>query len=271
MIKVVIIGICGRMGHEIGNLVYHTDDMEIVGGIEASGHPSIGKDIGDILNLPDELGIEVISCNNNDRVSRLLEFADVVIDFTNRESTMAMIDLLAIKKVPVVIGSTGLSENDLAYIKEYGARMPILQSFNMSLGMNLMFALSEKVAGILRSYDTEILEKHHKMKKDAPSGSAISLGKAIAKGRNIPFEENAVFSRFGMIGERKKDSIGFQVVRGGSIVGEHTVSFIGDKEIFELHHGALSRTVFAEGAVAAAHWLVKQKPGFYSMKDMLEL
>jgi len=267
--EVLIVGISGRMGREIGKIVHNVCGMEIIGGIEKIGHPLIGHDVGEALGLLEITSANVFSNDETKPISNLLNGANVVIDFSNPESTIAMAALASEKKVPMVIGTTGLTAEDLKYLKDCSKNIPILQSFNMSLGMNLLFSFVATAAKILAEYDAEILEKHHDQKKDAPSGSAIKLGQIIAEARNNFFDEKAVYSRHGLIGVRVKNEIGIQTIRGGNIVGEHTVFFIGQEEILEITHKAASRILFARGAVEAAQWICGQVPGLYTMQDFL--
>lgn len=267
MIRVTINGIGGRMGREVAKIIYNLIGMELVGGIEKLNHSLVSIPIRD----PELRGVKIIGDADEEALFYLLDFTDVIIDFSAPESTMKIANLASKKGVPMVIGTTGLTEENLRDIKVRAKSIPILQSFNMSLGMNLLFSFVEKAAAVLGNYDAEIIEKHHRLKKDAPSGSAVSIGKIIANARDVSFDEAAVYARQGMIGERKPETIGIQTVRGGSIVGEHEVLFIGDKEILEITHRAMDRSVFALGAAEAARWIRDQPRGIYTMKDFLHL
>lgn len=197
---------------------------------------------------------------------------DVLIDFSSPRNTMNNLELCRENRVPLVVGTTGLSAGQEAELKAVAKDIPILYSANMSVGVNLMMALVEKTAqGMGEDLDIEIVEAHHRHKKDAPSGTALALGKTVAAAYDWNFDEHAMLSRQGTDCQRKQQEIGFATVRAGEIVGDHTVMFVGENEQIEIRHKALKREVFAEGAVKAALYLAKQSAGLYSMRDCLGL
>jgi 4-hydroxy-tetrahydrodipicolinate reductase len=202
----------------------------------------------------------------------LFEVSDIVIDFTSPEASVDHAAIAAKYKTALLIGTTGLSEPQLALIHASARHAPILVSANTSLGVNVLAALVEKAARLLGSdYAIEILEAHHSNKVDAPSGTALALGRAAASGRKVHLADHAVYAREGHTGKRKPDDIGFATLRGGDVVGEHTVFFYGQGERLELTHRATDRALFAKGAIETAKWLAQQPPGFYRMQDFLKV
>jgi 4-hydroxy-tetrahydrodipicolinate reductase len=264
MIKLAIAGVCGRMGSAIIKLARSDPELEVAGGFERKGHPMIGK------------GLEVAlhgaptSCTIGDDPAKAIDRADVVIDFTEPASTLEHFRLAAAGHKAMVIGTTGFSQDALQEISgTAGAR--VVLSPNMSIGVNLMFDLVRRAASALTTdYDVEILELHHKWKKDAPSGTAVRLRQLIEAARPAT-PSFQVSGREGMVGERKPGEIGVLALRGGDIVGEHTVFFAGLGERLEITHRAASRDNFARGALLAAKWLFRQPVGVYDMKDVLGL
>jgi 4-hydroxy-tetrahydrodipicolinate reductase len=261
MIRIAITGACGKMGRAITNLALQDADIEIVGLIEAQGHPMVGK-AHDLMGG----GHPLIT----DDIDRGLQGADVIVDFTEVRASLEFFKAANAKGIADVIGTTGFKDDDMRSLRESkGARVVI--SPNMSIGMNILFDLAQRVSSLVGdSYDAEIVELHHRWKKDAPSGSALKIKDAVLAGQSSR-QWTEVFGREGMIGERKKDEIGIMSIRGGDIVGEHTLCFAGIGERLELTHKAWSRDNFARGGLLAARWLVKQSPGIYSMKDVLGL
>ncbi|HOP85340.1 MAG TPA: 4-hydroxy-tetrahydrodipicolinate reductase [Syntrophorhabdaceae bacterium] len=258
MIRLIITGAAGKMGKTIKGLSMADKDFEIKGLIEKKGHSAVGsKDL--------DTGIEII-----DDIEGIVEEGDVIIDFTEPKATLGHLKIAKKYKKAMVIGTTGFSHDELNLIKGTDDTR-IVFSPNMSIGMNLMFDLVERAAKILRDgYDIEIFEMHHKWKKDAPSGTAIRLKEIIEQ---VDKEKNwiEIYGREGITGERRKEEIGILASRAGDIVGEHTVYFAGIGERIEITHRASSRENFAKGALIAAKWVVKQKNGFYTMKDVLGL
>ncbi len=266
MTKVIIAGAAGRMGKRIGYMVTQNSALQLVGGFEQANSPAVGKDIGEIG------GYGPIGAFIAPDLPSIIDQCDVLIDFTFHTATMQFAKIAAEHKKAMVIGTTGLSKEDLAELKELGKDIPIVQSPNMAVGVNVLFKLTQKVASILGDdYDIEIVEAHHRMKKDAPSGTALKLGEMAAHGVGRDLQKVGVFERNGIIGERTKDEIGIQTIRGGDIVGEHTVYFAGPGERIELIHRAHSRDNFARGATVAAAWIAGKPNGLYTMFDVLGL
>ncbi|MDI6734609.1 MAG: 4-hydroxy-tetrahydrodipicolinate reductase [bacterium] len=266
MIKVIVSGVCGRMGEMIAKLVCEQTDMELVGAVERQGHVSIGVDAGE------KAGYRKIGVPISERLDEIIGSGEVMIEFTNPETTIDHLEIAALNHKAIVIGTTGLNETQVARIKELSAAIPIVFAPNMSIGVNLLFKLVGEVARVLGDdYEVEIIEAHHHHKKDAPSGTALKLGKVIADNLNRDFEQVAVYGRQGQIGERKKDEIGIFAVRMGDVVGEHTVIFGSEGERIELTHRAHSRLTFVSGAIKAARFVVKAVPGLYDMQDVLKI
>jgi 4-hydroxy-tetrahydrodipicolinate reductase len=266
MIKVIVAGAAGRMGRRVTYMVEQHPDLQLVGGFEQDGNPELGKDLGELAGI-NKLGVTLSA-----GLASVIALADVIIDFTFHESTMKFARLAAEHKKAMVIGTTGLSQDNLAELKNLAANFPCVQAPNMAVGVNVLFKIARKMASILGDdYDIEIIEAHHRMKKDAPSGTALKLGEMVAEGVNRDFNKVGVFERHGIIGERTDQEIGIQTIRAGDIVGEHTVLFAGAGERLEIIHRAHSRDNFAKGAALAAAWVTKQGNGMYSMFDVLDL
>ncbi len=266
MTKVIVAGAAGRMGRRITYMVEQHPELQLVGGFEQTGNPNIGKDLGELAGVS-KLGISL-----SDGLLSVIDQGDVIIDFTFHESTMKFSRLAAEHKRAMVIGTTGLSPENLAELKKLSGDFPCVQAPNMAIGVNVLFKVARKMASILGDgYDIEIVEAHHRMKKDAPSGTALKLGEMVAEGVGRDLGKVGVFERNGIIGERTDQEIGIQTIRAGDIVGEHTVYFAGAGERLEVTHRAHSRDNFARGAALAASWVTKQQNGMYSMFDVLEL
>jgi 4-hydroxy-tetrahydrodipicolinate reductase len=264
--RLVVAGAAGRMGRVLIQIIHETPGATLVGAIEHGGSIAIGQDAG-LLAGCGQIGVEI----SGDPL-RAIVGADGVLDFTSPESTVALATLAAQARIVHVVGTTGLQPQHHARLEAAARHAIIVQSGNMSLGVNLMAALVEKASRALGpEYDIEIVEMHHRHKVDAPSGTAFLLGQAAAKGRNIDLEANAVRSRDGHTGAREEGAIGFASLRGGSVVGEHRVVFAGPGERLEVAHIAEDRSIFARGAVKAALWAQGRKPGLYSMTDVLGL
>ena len=264
MVKTIITGVCGRMGSMILKLALEDPDFTVSGVTEVEHHPSVGKCAeAVIVGAGNALIVE-------GRLARVIDKGDVVIDFTDPQAVLENFRLARKKGKAIVIGTTGLKDKALDEImKVKDARVVV--SPNMSVGMNLMFDVVEKLSKKMKDdYDIEIFEVHHKLKKDAPSGTAVKL-KDLVKKAEPERKWIEVYGRQGMLGERKKEELGIMSLRGGDVVGEHTVMFAGVGERLEITHRAFSRENFARGALVAARWLVKQNPGVYSMKDVLGL
>ncbi len=263
---IVVTGVSGRMGRMLVRLVSESAEARLVGALERPGHDWIGRDAGEALGGA-PLGVAV----SDDPVEAFAR-AQAVIDFTAPEATVAFACLAAQARAVHVIGTTGLSDGDLARIDAAARHAPIVRAGNMSLGVNLLVQLTRQVARALDAdWDVEIVEAHHRRKVDAPSGTALMLGEAAAAGREVALGDVAARGRDGITGERKRGEIGFSSVRGGDIVGEHEVIFAGEGERVILRHVATDRTIFARGALRAALWGQDRKPGHYDMMDVLGL
>lgn len=257
-IRVVIAGAGGRMGHTLIDAVAESDDFALVGALESRKHPDLGSDVAPGVKLTD------------DPLAAIAD-AQALIDFTRPAVSVEMAQLAAQARIVHVIGTTGCSAEDDGKIRAAARHAVIVKSGNMSLGVNLLAALVKQAAKALPGYDVEIVEMHHRMKVDAPSGTALLLGHAAAEGRNIPLEKNSVRARDGHTGARETGAIGFAALRGGTVVGEHRVILAGPHERVELSHVAEDRSIFANGALQAARWGQGKKPGLYSMADVLGL
>ncbi len=256
MVKVIICGAKGRMGQILISLLQKRKEFLLIEAIERENHPDLGKEVIEGIKLSSNL-IE-------------MEKADMVIDFTTPQSTLSHISICQKKKVPIVIGTTGFKKEEIKKIEEISKEIPIFISPNMSLGANLLFKLTEETSKRLGSeFQAEIVEMHHKRKKDAPSGTALRLGEIIAQARGMSLENVATWGRKGMTGERRDEEIGIHSIRAGEIVGEHMVIFAGPFERLELIHRANSREAFAYGALAAGLFLKEKPPGLYTMEDLL--
>jgi 4-hydroxy-tetrahydrodipicolinate reductase len=264
--RLVIAGAGGRMGRTLVKAIADSKGFSLSGALEDARSPLLGWDAGVLAGLG-ENGIKLTA-----DAGRLLEQADGIVDFTAPVATLAFATLAAKAGKAHIIGTTGLAAADEAKIRDAARTAVIVKSGNMSLGINLLAALANRVAKTLdNSFDIEILEMHHNQKVDAPSGTALLLGRAAAEGRGIDLDQHAVRSRDGHTGARKAGDIGFATLRGGSVVGEHSVIFAGPAERIELVHKAEDRMIFARGALHAAAWARDQKPGLYSMADVLGL
>ncbi len=264
--RLVIAGAGGRMGHTLIQAIAAAKGVTLAGAVEATGSAVIGRDTGELVGLGPS-GIKVVSA-----VAPLLTSADGLIEFTVAAATPALAELTAAAGIVHIIGTTGHSAGEEAAIAKAASRAPIVKSGNMSLGVNLLAALVKRVAQTLdENYDIEILEMHHNKKLDAPSGTALMLGRAAAAGRGINLAAHSVRARDGMIGTRRAVDIGFASLRGGTVVGDHSVIFAGPAERIELTHRVEDRMIFARGALHAALWARGKKPGLYSMVDVLGL
>ena len=254
------------MGGRIINMIKAADEIELSAAFERPDHPAVGRDAG-IVAGAGELGVAVAASLDD-----VIDRGDVIIDFTFHEATVVHAEKAAEKGRAMVIGTTGLTPEEHGRIEELAGRFPCVLAPNMSVGINLLYKLIETTARVLGDdYDIEIVEAHHRMKKDAPSGTALQLARVAASALERDFDKVAVFERHGMIGERSRAEIGIQTVRAGDIVGEHTVLFGGIGERIEITHRASSRDTFAKGAVRAAIWIASRPPGLYNMQDVLGL
>ncbi len=264
--RLIVAGAGGRMGLALVRALTETKGLKLAGALEQKGAPGLGKDAGELAGVG-ALGVKIV-----DDPRSLIAKADAILDFTSPAATVALAALAAEAKIVHVIGTTGLSAADESMIEAAARKAVIVKSGNMSLGVNLLAALTKRVAKTLGDeYDIEILEMHHNKKVDAPSGTALLLGRAAAEGRGTYLDKRKVIARDGQVGARKTGDIGFASLRGGTVVGEHSVIFAGPSERIELIHRAEDRMIFARGALAAAAWGKGKKPGLYSMADVLGL
>ena len=266
MIQVIVCGGCGKMGSKVAQLIYQNKNMALTGIIESPSYPGIGKDWGMSLGLG-ETGIFI-----KDDLEEIIQNADQIIEFTNPQVSLKHLEVVSKYKKAMIMGTTGFLPEETEKIKNLAYHIPFLLSPNMSLGVNLLFKLAAEVASILNDdYDIEIVEAHHRFKKDAPSGTAKKLAQEIAQAKGINLNEVAIYGREGIIGERKKGEIGIHSIRGGDIAGEHTVMFTALGERLELSHKAHSRDTFAHGTIQAIKFMEGKSPGFYEMKDVLKI
>ncbi|HIE64684.1 MAG: 4-hydroxy-tetrahydrodipicolinate reductase [Nitrospira sp.] len=264
--KLTISGAAGRMGRALLESLFDEEDLELGSALEKKGHPAVGRDAGELIGIG-KWGVSV-----TDRIKKSVMDGEVIIDFTYPLETLKMVQEAQRKKRPMVIGTTGFLRDQEKKIKEAAKKIPIVWSPNMSVGVNVMLKLLSNAASILgEAYDVEIMEIHHRHKKDAPSGTALRMGETIAVARGSTLTRAARFSRHGKFGPRKTGEIGFQSQRAGDVVGEHTVVFAGPGERIEMTHRAQSRNNFSRGAILAAKWVVDQPPGLYDMMDVLSL
>lgn len=265
-IRIGVLGAGGRMGQALVRAAASAPDMELAGGTELEGSPWVGKDVGEPAGLGPFGAPIVVDART------LFQNSDVVLDFTAAVAVPHHAQIAAELGKAYVVGTTGLAAAEERTVQMASKRAPIVKSANMSVGVNLLIALTRKAAAALDlNFDAEILEMHHRHKVDAPSGTAKALGHAIAEARGQTHDRVAVMSREGVSGERRRGEIGYATLRGGLVVGEHTVMFTSDRERIELTHRAASRDIFAEGAVTAARWLHGKTPGLYGMADVLGL
>jgi len=266
MIKAIVTGAAGRMGSRIINVLSTSEDITLGGALERTGHALLGQDAGGPAGIA-AAGVKIV-----DDLGAALKGSDVLIDFTFPEASLGHLKACVDQGKAIVIGSTGFTKEQLAEVGKLVQKVPCVLSPNMSVGVNVCFKVLADLAKILGpDFDAEIVEWHHRLKKDAPSGTAVRMGEVVAKALGRDYHKTAKYHREGMTGVRTNEEIGMQTVRGGDIVGEHTVYFIGMGERIELTHRAHTRDMFARGAVRAAKWVVGKKPGLYDMQDVLGL
>jgi 4-hydroxy-tetrahydrodipicolinate reductase len=263
-IKAIVIGAAGKMGNRVIHIIHETPSIVLYRAIERPDHPSIGRDIGEVIGLG-KMDVPLEGDLKKDG-------GDVVINFTNPKASIESLEFAKKKGLAIVIGTTGLSPEQMERVRDLSKGVRCVFSPNMSVGVNVMFRIVQEVAQVMGpEYDIEIIEAHHRLKKDSPSGTAVRLGELIAKAIGRDFGKVGVYGRKGMVGERTREEIGMQVIRAGDIVGEHTVLFGGIGERLEIIHRAHSRDNFARGAIRAALWVVNQPNGLYDMQDVLGL
>ncbi|MHA1157165.1 MAG: 4-hydroxy-tetrahydrodipicolinate reductase [Alphaproteobacteria bacterium] len=264
--KLVVLGAAGRMGCALIRTVSEIDGVVLSGAVERPDSPAIGEDAGQLA------GLAANAVTITDQPIDVLVNADGVLDFTAPDATVATAELAAQARIVHVIGTTGCSDDDNARIAAAARHAAIVKSGNMSLGVNLLALLAQQAARALDAdFDIEVLEMHHRHKVDAPSGTALMLGEAAARGRGVDLAREAVRSRDGHTGARPRGAIGFATLRGGSVIGNHSVILAGEGETITLSHSAGDRAIYARGAVKAALWGRDRKPGLYGMADVLGL
>ena len=266
MIKVIVMGAAGRMGGQLVTLLKESAALTLVGAVEGKGHGSVGEDAGELAGCG-RLGVSVC-----DDLGAVIERGEVIIDFTTPAATLANLRIAAQHRKATVIGTTGLSSSELAELRSLAKSIPCVFSPNMSVGVNVILKVIAEMARTFGDdYDIEVIEAHHRLKKDAPSGTALKMAEVLAKAVNRDLNQVGVYARKGLVGERKRGEIGIQAIRAGDIVGDHTILFGGMGERVEVTHRVQSRDTFARGALRAARWLVKQPAGLYDMSDVLGL
>jgi 4-hydroxy-tetrahydrodipicolinate reductase len=266
VVNVVVTGAGGRMGARLVSLIKESAAFQLVGAIERKGHPAVGSDAGDLAGCG-RMGVAV-----TDNLAALAERADVLIEFTAPDVTLLHLAIMAASRKAVVVGTTGFSAAQLAELRKLAHTIPCVCSPNMSVGVNVVLkVLADMARAFGEDYDIEVTEAHHRLKKDAPSGTALKIAQVLADATGRDLDEVAAYGRKGMIGERKRGEIGIQVIRAGDIVGDHTVLFGGPGERIEVTHRAQNRDTFARGALRAAQWVVTRPPGLYDMHDVLGL
>ncbi|MDD5678450.1 MAG: 4-hydroxy-tetrahydrodipicolinate reductase [Kiritimatiellae bacterium] len=262
-LKIAILGAAGRMGQVLIRCASRSPNLHLVGAVEAEQCPLLGKDAGIIAGIAD-IGV-ILTADSR----KAFQKADVLVDFSFPSATGRHATLAAELKKPMVIGTTGLNAAETEIIRKVAAHIPVVWAPNMSLGVNLLFAMVRKTAGVLGDYNIEIIETHHRHKKDSPSGTALRLAETAAAARGLKLDDVATHGRQGLVGERPAAQIGIHAVRAGDVVGDHTILFATEGERLEMTHRASSRDCFAMGALRAVEWVVTRKPGLYSMLDVL--
>jgi 4-hydroxy-tetrahydrodipicolinate reductase len=264
-LNIAIAGSSGRMGRMLLEALAHVEDMQLSAALEQSGSPYLGRDAGELVGAA--LGVNIV-----DDVALALSGCDVLIDFTRPEGTLMHLDACRAEGVKMVIGTTGFSVAQKEEFRRASQTIPIVLAPNMSVGVNVTLKLAELAAKVLNEdYDIEIIEMHHRHKVDAPSGTALRMGEIVAEARGKDLSDIAVYAREGITGERVPGTIGFATVRGGDVVGDHTVMFAGIGERIEISHKASSRATFAAGALKAARFLADKERGLFDMQDVLAL
>lgn len=266
MIRAMVAGAAGRMGRRIIAMIRDNPELELAGAFERPDHPEVGRDAGEAAGIG-ELGVKIAGSLGN-----IANRGDVLIDFTAPAATLANVREASPKGIALVIGTTGITGETLREVHDLARKTRTVMAPNMSVGVNVLFKIAGDVARILgRGYDMEILEVHHRLKKDAPSGTAMQLARILAQSAGRDLDKVGVYQRKGMIGQRSDEEIGIQTWRAGDITGEHTILFGGIGERLELIHRAHNRDNFARGAVRAALWVVNRPQGLYDMQDVLGL
>jgi 4-hydroxy-tetrahydrodipicolinate reductase len=266
MVKIAVCGAAGRMGGRIIAAIKEAEGVDLSGALEHPGHPMVGMDAGMLA------GVGTLHVMISDDLNAVVMGCDVLIDFTNPKVSLKNLEVCGLFGKAIVIGSTGFSPEERALAKELAREIPCVLAPNMSVGVNVCFKILKDVAKTLGDdFDVEIVELHHNKKKDAPSGTAVRMGEVVAEALGRDYNKVANYHREGICGERTREEIGMQTVRGGDIVGEHTVYFIGMGERIEISHRAMTRDMFSRGSVRAAKWVKGKSPGIYDMQDVLGL
>lgn len=264
-LNILIVGVSGRMGQSLIQEISADQELSLVAAIDHKASDKIGRDAGEAIGISTGIIID-------HDISKVISRADVLIDFTRPEASIEYLKICETHHVKYVIGTTGFSDSEKKMIVDASKKIAIVFAPNMSVGVNLLISLVEKATQLLKDdFDIEIIEAHHRHKIDAPSGTALRLGEAVAKASGRNLKEDAQYERFGNTGERKQTTIGFSTIRGGDIVGDHTVLYAGTGERVELTHKASSRATFAKGALRAAKFLSHQKTGLFDMQKVLGL
>jgi len=264
MVNIIVAGAAGRMGGRIINVIRETEGVKLTGAFDHPGSPSVGQDAGIAA------GIGPIGVRIEGSIHKVIDNGDVVIDFTSPNATLENIRVVSAKGLSMVIGTTGMQGLLLEEVEVLAGRIRCVMAPNMSVGVNVMLRVAAMMAKILgEDYDMEIIEAHHRLKKDAPSGTAMAIARTLAEASGRDLDKVAVYERKGITGERSREEIGIQTLRAGDITGDHTVIFGGIGERLELTHRAHNRDNFARGAVRAAKWVVEQPVGLYNMLDVL--
>jgi 4-hydroxy-tetrahydrodipicolinate reductase len=262
--RIAIHGAAGRMGRAVIQAALATQGIKLVAAIDRQDNPELGEDIGNVVGQPD-VGISVGYV-----IDPAAEPFEVLVDFTQPEATMSALELCRTYKKAMVIGTTGFTPEQRRMIEDASKDIAICTAANFSIGVNVVLSLLGDAARLLGSrYDVEIVEAHHRHKTDAPSGTALAMGEEVCKALGRNMKDCAVYGREGQVGARTREAIGYATVRGGDVIGDHTVMFLGEGERVEISHKATSRLNFAQGALRAAAWLAGRDPGFYSMQDVL--
>jgi 4-hydroxy-tetrahydrodipicolinate reductase len=265
-VRVAVAGASGKMGGRLVHLVHQSDDMELAGGLERPGHPSLGKDLGEVVGLG-LIGVPLV-----DDLNALVPKIDLLFEFTVPEASLEHLRVLANHGKTMVLGTTGFTAAQLAEVQTLARRMPLFMAPNMSPAINVMYKLITDAARLLGSdFDIEIIEAHHRYKVDAPSGTAVRMAEVLAQTLERDLEKVGVYGRKGIVGQRRDEEIAVLSIRAGDLTGDHTVMFGGIGERLEIIHRTQSRDAFGRGALRAARWIIQQKPGLYDMQDLLGL
>jgi len=269
MLKVIILGACGRMGKLLVSGVAKANDMELAGAVDAPGVPDIGKDAGEVAGVG-ALGINIV---DNSELQTVMKKSNVAICFVApKEAALEQIKMASENELPIVVGTTGFSDEEIQTIKELTANMPCVLAPNMSVGVNVLLKAVKDVASILGDeYDVEVIETHHHFKKDAPSGTAVRIAQVLADALNRDLNKDGIYGREGIVGERPSREIGIHAVRAGDIIGDHIVLFGGTGERLEITHRAQSREPYVSGALKAARWVTKASKGLHDISEVLGL